>query len=123
MKTEYINGIEYRDNNLEAIYAFDGRIVYDHLGDEYRTEYFRQDHLGNNHLTFCDFNHNGIIEISDDPGTTINELEITQYVLSRNRGSLHQMSIGHLILIFQDYTRSSIWNETKWELVCNGYTG
>ena len=78
VKTEYISGIEYRDNNLEAIYAPDGRIVYDHVGDEYRTEYFRQDHLGNNRLTFCDFNNNGIIEISDDPNTPTNELEITQ---------------------------------------------
>ncbi|MCG8330980.1 MAG: hypothetical protein MI974_25025 [Chitinophagales bacterium] len=123
VKTEYINGIEYRDNNLEAVYALDGRIVYDHVGDEYRTEYFRQDHLGNNRLTFCDFNNNGIIEISDDPGTQENELEITHYVLSRYRGSLRQMSIGHLILIFQDYARSSIWNGTEWELVCNGDTG
>ena len=78
VKTEYISGIEYRDNNLEAIYLPDGRIVYDHVGDEYRTEYFRQDHLGNNRLTFCDFNNNGIIEISDDPNTPTNELEITQ---------------------------------------------
>ena len=123
VKTEYIYGIEYRDNNLEAIYTPDGRIVYDHVGDEYRTEYFRQDHLGNNRLTFCDFNNNGIIEISDDPGTTINELEITQGVLSRYCGSFRQMSIGHLILIFQDFARSSIWNGTAWKLVCDSSSG
>ena len=34
--------------------------------------------MGNNRLTFCDFNNNGRIEISDDPGTQENELEITQ---------------------------------------------
>ena len=34
--------------------------------------------MGNNRLTFCDFNNNGIIEISDDPNTPTNELEITQ---------------------------------------------
>ena len=44
----------------------------------FRAEYFHQDHLGNNRLTFCDFNNNGRIEISDDPGTQENELEITQ---------------------------------------------
>ena len=78
-------------------------------GLNFRAEYFHQDYLGNNRLTFCDFNNNGRIEISDDPGTQENELEITHYVLSRYRGSLRQMSIGHLILIFQDYARSSVW--------------
>ncbi|MCG8328388.1 MAG: N-acetylmuramoyl-L-alanine amidase [Chitinophagales bacterium] len=47
-------------------------------GVNFRAEYFHQDHLGNNRLTFCDFNNNGRIEISDDPGTPENELEITQ---------------------------------------------
>ncbi|MCG8328682.1 MAG: hypothetical protein MI974_13410 [Chitinophagales bacterium] len=115
VNTEYLNGIEYRNGILEAIYVGDGRLVAltggggFRPGLNFRAEYFHQDHLGNNRLTFCDFNNNGRIELSDDPGTQENELEITQYVLSRYRGSLRQMSIGHLILIFQDYARSSVW--------------
>ena len=79
--TEYISGIEYRNGEIEAIYAPDGRLVFDGLNGgsaTFRAEYFHQDHLGNNRLVFCDFNNNGIIEISDDPGTFENELEITQ---------------------------------------------
>ncbi|MCG8332450.1 MAG: RHS repeat-associated core domain-containing protein, partial [Chitinophagales bacterium] len=74
--------IEYRNGVLEAIYVGDGRLVAlpNSLapGLNFRAEYFHQDHLGNNRLTFCDFNNNGRIEISDDPGTQENELEITQ---------------------------------------------
>ena len=80
--TEYLNGIEYRNGVLEAIYVGDGRLVASASslapGVNFRAEYFHQDHLGNNRLTFCDFNNNGRIEISDDPGTQENELEITQ---------------------------------------------
>ena len=80
--TEYLNGIEYRNGILEAIYVGDGRLVAlpgsRGPGVNFRAEYFHQDHLGNNRLTFCDFNNNGRIEISDDPGTPESELEITQ---------------------------------------------
>ena len=79
--TQYINGIEYKGSDIEAIYAPDGRLVFDGLNGgraEFRAEYCHQDHLGNNRLVFCDFNNNGLIETSDDPATLENELEITQ---------------------------------------------
>ncbi|MCG8328679.1 MAG: hypothetical protein MI974_13395 [Chitinophagales bacterium] len=81
--TEYISDIEYRNGAIEAIYAPDGRLVFDGLNGgsaEFSAEYFHQDHLGNNRLVFCDFNNNGIIETSDDPGTPTNELEVTQEI-------------------------------------------
>ena len=79
--TYYINGIEYQGSNLEAIYTGDGRLIAPAPGSgnsDYRAEYFHQDHLGNTRLGFCDFNNNGRVEISDDPNTPTNELEITQ---------------------------------------------
>ena len=79
--TQYYNGIEYKGNDIEAIYTPDGRLVFDgYIGvrPQYRAEYFHQDHLGNNRIAFCDFNLNGKVEIEDDPGTQANELEITQ---------------------------------------------
>ncbi|MCG8332201.1 MAG: hypothetical protein MI974_31235, partial [Chitinophagales bacterium] len=79
--TEYISGIEYKNGAIEAIYAPDGRLVFDGLNGgraAFRAEYYHQDHLGNNRLVFCDFNNNGLIEISDDPNTPTNELEVTQ---------------------------------------------
>ena len=59
----------------------DGRLVFDEFdGNDpvFREEYWHQDHLGNTRVAICDFNNNGKVEISDDPNTPTNELEITQ---------------------------------------------
>ncbi len=56
----YIEGIEYRDNTLEAIYTAEGRLYFaDGVG---RYEYTLSDHLGNNRVTFSDLNGNNVIE-------------------------------------------------------------
>lgn len=51
---DYINGIEYRDGTLEAIYHDQGRIYF-HNGTP-RFEYTITDHLGNTRVTFADLN-------------------------------------------------------------------
>ena len=81
----YIDGFEFRNGQLEAVYAPDGRLVPDEgasgpLSIDLRAEYWRQDHLGNTRVTFSDFNQNGRVDVVDDPTTIENELEITQAV-------------------------------------------
>ncbi len=41
--TDYIDGLEYEDNNLSVIHTEEGRIV----ASGYTYEYFLKDHLGN----------------------------------------------------------------------------
>lgn len=57
---DYLGGIEYRNGVLEAIYHSEGRLYYDN--DTTRYEYTLSDHLGNNRLTFTDFNADGVID-------------------------------------------------------------
>jgi RHS repeat-associated protein len=80
---DYCQGIEYKDGKVEAVYGQEGRLtaVYDEYGvtlTRFRAEYWLKDHLGNTRLAFADENHNGTIEVWDDPSTPENEAEITQ---------------------------------------------
>ncbi|MCI5057636.1 MAG: RHS repeat-associated core domain-containing protein, partial [Flavobacteriales bacterium] len=56
----YINGIEYNDTNMEAVYFQDARVVTD--GNAYNYEYILKDHLGNSRVHFSDLDHNGEID-------------------------------------------------------------
>ena len=83
MTKDYCQGIEYKDGKVEAVYGQEGRLtaVYDQYGvtlTRFRAEYWLKDHLGNPRLAFADDNHNGTIEVWDDPSTPENEAEITQ---------------------------------------------
>jgi RHS repeat-associated protein len=80
---DYCQGIEYKDGKVEAVYGQEGRLtaVYDQYGvtlTRFRAEYWLKDHLGNTRLAFADENHNGTIEVWDDPSTPENEAEIVQ---------------------------------------------
>lgn len=63
---DYLGGIEFKNNRLEAIYNEEGRaynIAPLGLGTyTWRYEYNLKDHLGNTRVVFCDKNKNGIIE-------------------------------------------------------------
>ena len=89
----YIDGFEFRNGQLEAVYAPDGRLVPDEGASgptsiDLRAEYWRQDHTVKNgvkgprssltRVTFSDFNQNGRVDVVDNPTTIENELEITQ---------------------------------------------
>ncbi|PHN01895.1 DUF6443 domain-containing protein [Flavilitoribacter nigricans] len=67
---DYVNGIEYQDGVMEAIYHGVGRIYFDNGTPRY--EYTITDHLGNARVTFADLDNDGTIEITSDPAT--NEL-------------------------------------------------
>ena len=99
----YDGGIEYRDGQLEAIYAPDGRLVAEYPSGGNRSEgdisrfvaeYWHQDHLGNTRLAFADFNEDSFIEIKDNPGTPEQELEITQAGAHRRRQRLWRLKSG-----------------------------
>ncbi len=60
----YINGIEYKDNGIEAINYDEGRF-YNSSGT-YRREYYIRDHLGNIRITFSDLNNNRVIATSGE---------------------------------------------------------
>ncbi|NUQ26874.1 MAG: RHS repeat-associated core domain-containing protein [Saprospiraceae bacterium] len=80
---DYCQGIEYKDGKVEAVYGQEGRLtaVYDQYGvtlTSFRAEYWLKDHLGNTRIAFADENHNGTIEVWDDPSTPENEAEIIQ---------------------------------------------
>ncbi len=68
----YVGGIEYKDNVLEAIYHAEGRITM--INSVLKYEYALKDHLGNTRLMFCDKNNNGFVTVS----STQESSEITQ---------------------------------------------
>jgi RHS repeat-associated protein len=57
---DYIGGIEYQDNTLEAIYTDEGRAK--PYGTTYRYEYTIKDHLGNSRVMFSDINNDGLVD-------------------------------------------------------------
>ncbi|MEL7124346.1 MAG: RHS repeat-associated core domain-containing protein, partial [Bacteroidota bacterium] len=64
---DYTGGIEYTNNQLEAIYHSEGRVYYE--GTSSRYEYNLIDHLGNIRLTFTDKDGDGDIDMTNDPNT------------------------------------------------------
>ncbi len=67
---DYVAGIEYLEDTLEAIYHTEGRVFY--LAGQRRYEYNITDHLGNTRLSFTDKDGDGKIEIFDS--LAINEI-------------------------------------------------
>ncbi|MEL7124080.1 MAG: hypothetical protein AAFO07_31870, partial [Bacteroidota bacterium] len=66
-KKDYLGGIEYVNNQIEAIYHSEGRVYYEDGTGRY--EYNLTDHLGNVRLSFTDKDGDGIVEATDDPET------------------------------------------------------
>jgi len=66
-RKDYIGGIEYKNQHIEAIYHAEGRLYFE--GDFKRYEYSITDHLGNTRLSFTDRDNDGIIEPTDDSET------------------------------------------------------
>ncbi|MEL7123945.1 MAG: RHS repeat-associated core domain-containing protein, partial [Bacteroidota bacterium] len=64
---DYVGGIEYTNNQLEAIYHSEGRVYYE--GTTSRYEYNITDHLGNVRLTFTDKGGDGFVDMTNDPNT------------------------------------------------------
>ncbi len=64
----YIDGIEYKDAGIEAIYHDEGRFY--NASGTYRREYYIRDHLGNVRIAFSDLNNNGVIAT---PGEILQE--------------------------------------------------
>jgi hypothetical protein len=80
---DYIGGIEYNNNDLEAVYHAEGRVTYDPttvaLGEinGFEYEYSIKDHLGNSRVMFSDLNGNGQVTESEiiqaEPACCANE--------------------------------------------------
>ncbi len=66
----YLNGVEYKDNQLEAIYHEEGRYVYERdendapVGEYF--EWYLNDHLGNTRVRFADKDNNNSILVDED---------------------------------------------------------
>lgn len=56
---DYVEGIEYKNGIIEAIYHKEGRL-YNNTGT-WQREYSIRDHLGNTRLTYADLNNDGVI--------------------------------------------------------------
>gem|GEM_PF-2063917 len=69
---DYINGIEYKNSVLEAIYHSEGRVT--NIDNTLKYEYALKDHLGNTRIMFCDRNNDGYIT----PNSTQESSEVTQ---------------------------------------------
>ena len=69
---DYVNGIEYKNNVLEAIYYSEGRVTT--IDGALKYEYAMKDHLGNTRLMFCDRNGDGVIKPENAPESS----EVTQ---------------------------------------------
>lgn len=67
----YLGGIEYLDENLEAVYHSEGRITRSLAGTDkggnplyaFQYEYNIKDHLGNTRVAFADLNQDGIVQV------------------------------------------------------------
>ena len=59
----YLNGIELKNNSVEAVYNEEGRAF--NNGGTYRYEYALRDHLGNTRVVFTDKNGSGSIDNSE----------------------------------------------------------
>ncbi len=68
----YVGGIEYKDNVLEAIYHAEGRVTT--INGVLKYEFALKDHLGNTRLMFSDKNNDGLIQQS----TAQEASEVTQ---------------------------------------------
>lgn len=71
---DYISGVEYRNEELEAVYTEEGRFFVPAAeeGDEPadpRYEFFLKDHLGNTRVVIADLDGSGSIDITDDLAT------------------------------------------------------
>ena len=63
VRKDYLGGIEYADNVVEAIYHSEGRAVPN--GSDYTFEYTLKDHLGNSRVTFADLDKDGEVAQSE----------------------------------------------------------
>ena len=68
---EYMNGIDYRNQELNGIYHAEGRVTTGEGGWQY--EYFLKDHLGNVRLSVSDLNGNGCIDPTAEPAEILQE--------------------------------------------------
>ena len=57
---DYIGGIEYNNNTIEAVYTDEGRAMPN--GSTYRYEYTIKDHLGNSRVMFSDIDNDGQVD-------------------------------------------------------------
>ncbi len=62
-QTTYIGSIEYRNNDIQAIYHSEGRATPD--SSSWRHEYVISDHLGNTRVRFSDLNGNNSIDSTE----------------------------------------------------------
>jgi len=65
VRKDYVGGIEYIEDNLEAIYHSEGRVIKNGNGNgnnDYLFEYTLKDHLGNSRVTFADLDNSGEVE-------------------------------------------------------------
>jgi len=60
-RKDYVGGIEYIADNLEAIYHSEGRVT-PNGSSTYLFEYTLKDHLGNSRVTFADLDNSGEVE-------------------------------------------------------------
>ena len=77
----YMDGIEYKDESLEAVYHSEGRFIFDKEDQNYY-EFFLKDHLGNTRVRFADKNNSGKLaieplEVEEVPGV---ELQYQEYL-------------------------------------------
>ena len=79
---DYVNGIEYKNGNLEAIYHSEGRVTY--IDGILKYEYAMKDHLGNTRLMFCDRNGDGVIKPENAPEPSEVTQENSYYAFGMN---------------------------------------
>ncbi len=61
---DYIGGIEYKNQVIDAIYHSEGRLYFE--GASSRYEYVLKDHLGNQRVLFSDANGDGSIDVNTE---------------------------------------------------------
>ncbi len=69
---KYLNGIVYRNDELQGIYHEDGRVIQDTAGN-WVHEFHLKDHLGNVRVVFSDRNLDGNLTLSQDNQELVQE--------------------------------------------------
>ncbi len=78
IKQDYVQGIEYRNDTIEAIYTSEGRAVWVPLTSTWRYEFNVTDHLGNVRAVLSDLNNNKTLDITTN-ATTNEIINVTSY--------------------------------------------
>jgi RHS repeat-associated protein len=104
VKTDYVNGIEYKDDALESVYHSEGRVIRrqeqtsEGSGIVYIHEYSIKDHLGNSRIMFSDLNEDGKLTIGGEDSEILQEAHYYPFGMNMEGNWVPQVGVKNKYL-------------------------